>query len=477
MAPLSLFLALLVGLSAPAFAEPNANENEEVPLETSPIKKEVSDKKDPGAAKEKKLDDNFDIDTLKKSPNKKKDLKKLLLLQKEKAETRTRLNRAGTSLPPPQDQPVPIYQAPPDSGDGVSAGETTVAPTERSLEAQRETSRGMSRSSAKAVGAASRAAQRFQQALPQLGEQAAGDAKDGLLRAGDAVPDPNRDLGLAKAGAHKDTIHSMGLDVRTGGDGRAQVVRGDGTPAAPEEVAELRRRISAEPAALARYPSFYSQVSRERYTDLKNAYGTPGTQAAFRDVSLSQGARDFLWSRSCSIVSGDCNSHATGSHYKKGDYVPPSTLSDIWDDIGSEADSRPAEDALANSEYSDGEKKEATSALSPTPLSFGAVSALLERARQAVGGWFGGGASPAATTEDAMLASAILVNGSAGVATSVGAQTSGARFAHEPGEPSSPDMKEGPAGFRRTGPRFNLTSLLVAAGALLLAAGLVLRRS
>lgn len=357
----------------------------------------------------------------------------------------------------------------------------TAAPSQSSLQAQQEAGRAMSSSSARAMGSALRAAGGLRQALPQTGDLGAGgDAgspgKDGPSSAG-RVPDANRDLSLASAGAHGESFRAMGLSVRSGPDGRAHVVHKDGRPAQDSEVAELRRRISAEPAALTRYPSFFKAISRERYDSLKNSYGSPETKTAFRDVALSPAARDFLWSRSCSRVSGECNPHAVASSYKKGDYVPPSDLNNIWEDLEDDTLAAGAEsDDFSSSEYTEEEEEAAKRALIAIAGMGGktgefGLGSLLDRVRAAAGGWLGDSSGRDGSSAAPVLASAVVVSGGR---TTVAVFAPGAPRAGQ--APPSSGKAESPPGESPAGSGSLLTKVAAGFGGLLLAIGFALRR-
>lgn len=326
---------------------------------------------------------------------------------------------------------------------------TTAPPSESVRRKERETTRGMSLSGAKAMTSALRAAEHFKRVMPALGDAPGGPA---------GAPDPRHDPIPAGAGARI---------------GPAVPGTREGSPAPAAPLNDFRDRPSSEPEALSRYPSFFSVISRERFADLKMAYGAPGTQQAFRDIARSPAARDFLWSRSCSRVAGDCNPYAAATYYRKGDYVPPTDLDEIWKSLSKEA----GEDSPSDSEYSEEEEREAASALAADAAAGGGprfprrdLSSLLARAQASVSGWLGGG--PQADEASGSFVRASADHGS------TGAPGSGARFAHKSRRiPAAPGMEEGPTGSDRPGPPTLLPKLLFALGALLVLAGIArLRR-
>ncbi len=98
--------------------------------------------------------------------------------------------------------------------------------------------------------------------------------------------------------------------------------------------AQDRRPIgheAAEPAALMRRPDFYQVLPREKFQGLKRAYAAQEKTraAAFADIAMTPGGRDFVWSASCSRVSGDCNPYAAESTYRKTEEVSPETLNRV----------------------------------------------------------------------------------------------------------------------------------------------------
>ncbi|MBI3297919.1 MAG: hypothetical protein HYZ75_07140 [Elusimicrobia bacterium] len=143
-----------------------------------------------------------------------------------------------------------------------------------------------------------------------------------------ANPATNEDLRLA-ASSFSTPFQELGLKMAQGPANRPAVVRADGRPAAPAEVARLKERIRKEPAALSQYPAMFRTVPRTEYEGLKSQYSAgAGASPDFKDVGLSEAQRDFNWSQSCDRVSGKCNRNA-GDSYKKGTYVSPEDLARI----------------------------------------------------------------------------------------------------------------------------------------------------
>jgi hypothetical protein len=178
-----------------------------------------------------------------------------------------------------------------------------------------------------------------QMGSPGGGPRGAMGAPGGAISGGPASPRSAQDFLLA-SGPYKDAFKDAGLKAVIGADGRAMVVRTDGQSAGPGEIAALKTAIEREPAALMRNPSFFDPgrggISRQDFSQLKEIYRKDqGRRAAdFKDIALTPAdqERDFTHSRSCDIVSGDCNKHAKES-YKKDDEVPASDLASIMDSI------------------------------------------------------------------------------------------------------------------------------------------------
>ncbi|MBI3553122.1 MAG: hypothetical protein HY077_11460 [Elusimicrobia bacterium] len=170
-----------------------------------------------------------------------------------------------------------------------------------------------------------------------------------------ANPKTTQDLALASVSGFGGAFSALGLKIGAGPAGQAAILRRDGRPASPSEVETLKTAIASEPAALMRRPDYFSVLKRERFRELKVDYvALPALAAtAFKDVSMPETKRDFLWSASCSRVSGDCNPAALETSYTRGDYVPPEDLDRMWQRIKSDPpadDAYSAEDKLAAEE-------------------------------------------------------------------------------------------------------------------------------
>ncbi|MBI5209664.1 MAG: hypothetical protein HY927_06820 [Elusimicrobia bacterium] len=145
------------------------------------------------------------------------------------------------------------------------------------------------------------------------------------------------DMMLAFQQGYRGVYEKLGLGVGAGPDGRLSVLRKDGSPASAQEVGMLRTALAAEPRALVKRPDFFDVLGRQDFQRLKSAYGSQprSRQTVFRDMEVPAAGRsgspeaagnDFVWSRSCAMVSGECNQSAGGLSYRKGDFVPPEDL-------------------------------------------------------------------------------------------------------------------------------------------------------
>lgn len=153
-----------------------------------------------------------------------------------------------------------------------------------------------------------------------------------------ANPATSQDLALAAVAGYGETFSQLGLKVGAGRDGASSILRQDGTPASAAEISILAERIGAEPEALMHRPDFFKVLPRENFADLKEEYKKPERkEAEFKHIELSAAQRDFKRSESCDKLSGRCNRYARQTSYRRGDYVPPEDLGDLWKKIKSEA--------------------------------------------------------------------------------------------------------------------------------------------
>lgn len=183
-------------------------------------------------------------------------------------------------------------------------------------------------------------------------------------RAGDpSGPVTPADLALSYDAGFKGPFERAGLRVVKDAEGRANVVRKDGSAASPGDVATLVQQVNSEPRALMKRPDFFNVIPRQSYDGLREAHRENPSRPEFKHVSLSPDERDLAWDESCSRVSGKCNEHAKEPAYKRGEQVSPESLLAMWEDIltppagadvahrklGRKFDSRSAWDRIAGS--------------------------------------------------------------------------------------------------------------------------------
>lgn len=231
-------------------------------------------------------------------------------------------NSGGTAAPSQKDQADKML-----SGSRFSGAEKA----EKSAERMANSLKSELPSSDDAEGGAGGAGGGSRQRGPEDAKTAPASAPPRL-----AQPALSSDKSLLLAAASQGAaLQAEGLAVR--GD---KIVRTDGSPASEADLARLKDRISKEPEALTRNPSFFDParggIERRRFNELKDDFkGRPQLRdTEFRDINLSAGDRDFLRSRSCELASGECNTFAEKS-YKQGDDVPPKDLNGIWTAINS----------------------------------------------------------------------------------------------------------------------------------------------
>lgn len=168
-----------------------------------------------------------------------------------------------------------------------------------------------------------------------------------------ANPQTTSELALASVAGFGGAFADMGLKVGRTAEGSPAILRQDGAPASPKEIAGLSARIAASPLALMQRPDFFKVIAPEKYNALKTDYQTHPEMSAdeFKHIGLTTAQRDFVRSESCGQVSGACNRYTKQSSYKKGEYVPPEDLNSIWAKIREEtqgtADAAGARDARA----------------------------------------------------------------------------------------------------------------------------------
>lgn len=209
------------------------------------------------------------------------------------------------------------------------------------------------------------------------------------------APDP---LLVQSLSGRKQILGASGFKVIPGPSGQAIVLRRDGSPASPPEIAGLRQALNDAPEALVRRPDFFSKLPPQHYAALKQTYAPE--KPAYQDIALVQ-QRDFTWTRSCSAVSGGCNPAAPEGRYEKGKDVSPETLETIYKK--EEATAAAAEEPPAIEDFDEDDEKLAAAARAaeeaPAPVSIlGAATAKL---RALLAGLGLGGGGDAAASDDA----------------------------------------------------------------------------
>jgi hypothetical protein len=140
------------------------------------------------------------------------------------------------------------------------------------------------------------------------------------------------DLVMASQTGFAASIRKEGFKIGPGPGGAPAVLAANGRPATPAEISRLSEVLRAEPAALMRRPDFFAVLPRDHFEQLKADYrsnaAAPG--AAFKDIGMSAGDRDFRFSASCSALSGGCNPVVREKSYRKGEDVPPEDLNEVW---------------------------------------------------------------------------------------------------------------------------------------------------
>jgi hypothetical protein len=212
---------------------------------------------------------------------------------------------------------------------GASVDAAGAATAERAAKAGGERS-GAAAARAAKLGAQLGAGMRAPEGLDGGGGPARAAGGGGPPPAGGASPAPAGSPAAAAPGAPGPAasaglggaMEAMGLKVGRDSEGRAAVLRRDGTPATARELELVRADAGGvlPYAAHGELLASYSAKPELRDTD-------------FKHVEAPASEKDFRWSKSCDKVSGECNKHAGKGSYKRGDHVPPDDLADIWKSI------------------------------------------------------------------------------------------------------------------------------------------------
>lgn len=280
------------------------------------------------------------------------------LLEKEKARKKNENTKPESDAPgkiPPEEREGgdpggkprgdgSVHVAPPEvegpSG-GRAMGEASAGPPlpAGQEEARREEAGRRRESVARgAAGAADAIRRSFLPADEMAGPGAAGPQRNAGAGSGEARPayssDPRSvpEMALAARTGYAATFRDQGLKIGAGPRGEPAILRDDGSPASPADLARLRRTLGEEPEAPRRRPDFFQVLPREKFADLKSDFAArPDLRATvFQDIGMTARQRDFQWSASCSGLSGNCNPLAAQASYRKGQDVAPEVLDSAW---------------------------------------------------------------------------------------------------------------------------------------------------
>lgn len=246
--------------------------------------------------------------------------------------------------------PVPVAEAStPNAGLEAEAS----APTPERVETIRRDADERSRRTMNRASGSAESLRRSIAAEDEPGPEGSARLADGPereRRAGDEGPRTVPEMALALRAGFTAPFHDLGLKVGSGPRGEPAIQRADGSLASPAELERLGEALRSEPAALIRRPDFFAVLPREKFADLKRDYARPERRAAaFKDIGLTEGGRDFQWTASCNRLSGGCNAGSAASSYRRGQDVSPETLRSVW----AAARAAPAQDVEAEEEFSE----------------------------------------------------------------------------------------------------------------------------
>jgi hypothetical protein len=213
-------------------------------------------------------------------------------------------------------------------------------------------------------------------ASPMTGRAAAASTGD------PANPRTPEDLLLAARSGYAPALEKAGL--RLSADGKGFVRVSDGKAASSEDLERLRAAVSSMPEAIARRPDFYSKVSPEHFAALQTGYREQRSPAVYKDVGATEKERDFVHTRSCARMSGDCNENTTRASYRKGEHVAPEDLERMFQALAEELAAAEAEDASSPVRHSAASAAE-EAAPQPGAASDVAAAPLTKEARRAAG--------------------------------------------------------------------------------------------
>ena len=244
--------------------------------------------------------------------------------------------RTKTGEPAPLGASASPAAGDPPSGPGSSGAPSAVKSSVSGGPGRQSTERALTR--ADAMSGALRLNLTEPDELPGASRRASASPEGSGTRSGTDL------LSLSSSG-YAPAIKAMGYRFGNGPDGRPSVLKTDGTVATNTELDALRSGIQKLPGALSKRPDFFQVINPESYERIKDLRPESGALPVFKDINLSPGRRDLLWTRSCAAVSGDCNPAAAESFYRISDFVSPETLKNIGDWLDGIADEEPARPA------------------------------------------------------------------------------------------------------------------------------------
>jgi hypothetical protein len=172
-----------------------------------------------------------------------------------------------------------------------------------------------------------------------LTEKSPGGHAGGVSGAGGNISDPHsmQDFALAAKSGYAPAFTAAGLKMSADGH---TVLRLDGTPATSDDLERLRKGILAMPGALVRRADFFSAISPEHYSGVKEGYHSHPelSDTVYKHVGTTQDDRDMVHTASCAKMSGECNENIKKASYHKGDFVAPEDLDRMYDALQKDLD-------------------------------------------------------------------------------------------------------------------------------------------
>ncbi|MBI4349178.1 MAG: hypothetical protein HY553_20235 [Elusimicrobia bacterium] len=248
-----------------------------------------------------------------------------------------------------------------------------------------ELSRAISSAGNRSVNNAGKMAGTLQQTLIDPSQADIGGPQPHARTAGAPGTSPSREADRGQSRAIQAAfgrispaaLRMAGLNLRAQPDGTTDIVMDDGRLATMADIARLQQIIASgqharqaaptrpsaglPPKAASRIPGFLDPargIAPERFQDLRRLARAPSPPAALQDIELDLEGRDLVWRRSCSGAAGDCNPHASGPGYARGEYVPPQDLNRAWTALAAKPE-KPADEGRPAPEKEDEPAEEA----------------------------------------------------------------------------------------------------------------------